>query len=142
LYDGLGRRQQKTDPAGNVHSFVLGPHGQPFDEYVGSTWTRTTGGMFTYANSTTYFNHTDERGTPKLSTDYTGTMKRTEDSLDNIMGPFGDNFTETRAHWTIQGSRLVSGTQKTTATTSEPESTNRSMEPGARPTPQEWRRQT
>ncbi len=63
----------------------------PFTEYSPS-FTRATGGFFTYANGTTYFNRADNLGTPRLSTDYTGAVQRTESVL---MGPFGDDFTET-----------------------------------------------
>jgi RHS repeat-associated protein len=90
LYDGLGRRQQKTDAGGTVHSFVFDGN-SPFSEYSPG-FTRATGGFFTYANDTTYFNRTDHLGTPRLSTDYTGAVQRTEGVL---MGPYGDNFTET-----------------------------------------------
>jgi RHS repeat-associated protein len=57
-----------------------------------TVWSRTNGGIFTYANGTTYFNRTDNLGTPRVSTDYTGAVKRTE-----TMGPFGDGFTESYA---------------------------------------------
>jgi RHS repeat-associated protein len=90
LYDGVGRRQQKTDAGGTVRSFVF-DGGSPFSEYSPS-FARATGGFFTYANGTTYFNRTDNLGTPRLSTDYTGAVQRTEGVL---MGPFGDDFTET-----------------------------------------------
>jgi RHS repeat-associated protein len=89
LYDALGRRQQKTDAGGTVRSFVFDGN-SPFTEYSPG-FTRATGGFFTYANGTTYFNRTDNLGTPRLSTDYTGAVQRTEGVL---MGPFGDDFTE------------------------------------------------
>src|SRR5262249_44278451 len=38
----------------------------------------------------TYFNRTDHEGTPRVSTDYTGTIRRTESNLS-----FGDGFSET-----------------------------------------------
>ncbi len=78
-----------TSPAHN-HSFVFDGN-SPFTEYSPS-FTRATGGFFTYANGTTYFNRADNLGTPRLSTDYTGAVQRTEGVL---MGPFGDDFTET-----------------------------------------------
>ena len=91
-YDALGRRVEKVSGT-TTYDFVL-DGSSPLDEYQGSswptTWTRTTDGVFTYANGTTYLNRTDNLGTPRLSTDYTGTVKRTE-----TMGPFGDGFTET-----------------------------------------------
>ncbi len=90
LYDAVGRRQQKTDAGGTVRSFVFDGN-SPFTEYSPS-FTRATGGFFTYANGTTYFNRADNLGTPRLSTDYTGAVQRTEGVL---MGPFGDDFTET-----------------------------------------------
>jgi RHS repeat-associated protein len=90
-YDALGRRTQKV-VSGTTYNFVLGLDGTPFNEYQGESWTRTTGGGFTYANNSTYFNRTDNLGTPRLSTDYTGTVQRTEGVL---MGPFGDGFSET-----------------------------------------------
>ena len=49
-------------------------------------------GFHAYANGTTYSNRTDQLGTPRLSTDYTGAVAREEGAL---MGPWGDNFTET-----------------------------------------------
>ena len=77
------------------YDFVL-DGSNPLDEYQGSVWptvwSRTNGGIFTYANGTTYFNRTDNLGTPRVSTDYTGAVKRTE-----TMGPFGDGFTESFA---------------------------------------------
>jgi RHS repeat-associated protein len=91
-YDALGRRVEKVSGT-TTYDFVLDGSNQ-LDEYQGSswptTWTRTTDGVFTYANGTTYFNRTDNLGTPRVSTDYTGTVRRTE-----TMGPFGDGFTET-----------------------------------------------
>jgi RHS repeat-associated protein len=91
VYDALGRRVEKVS-GGITFDFVL-DGSNPLDEYPGSVWptvwSRTTGGVFTYANGTTYFNRTDDIGTPRVSTDYTGTVKRTE-----TMGPFGDGFTE------------------------------------------------
>jgi RHS repeat-associated protein len=90
-YDALGRRVEKVSGT-TTYDFVL-DGSNPLDEYQGSswptTWTRTTDGAFTYANGTTYFNRTDNLGTPRVSTDYTGTVKRTE-----TMGPWGDGFTE------------------------------------------------
>ncbi len=86
----LGRRQQKTDTGGTVHSFVFDGN-QPYTEFTPG-FTRQTGGFYTYANGTTYFNRADNLTMPRLSTDYTGTVQRTEGVL---MGPFGDNFTET-----------------------------------------------
>jgi len=91
LYDALGRRQQKTDVAGTVHSFVVDADGQPFDEYAPGL-ARVTGGFFDYEANKAEFNYLDHLGTPRLSTDYTGAVVRTEGVL---MGPFGDNFTET-----------------------------------------------
>jgi RHS repeat-associated protein len=93
-YDALGRRVEKI-AGGTTYDFVL-DGSNPLDEYQGSVWptawSRTTGGVFTYANGTTYFNRTDDLGTPRVSTDYTGAVKRTE-----TMGPFGDGFTESFA---------------------------------------------
>jgi RHS repeat-associated protein len=88
-YDGMGNRVQRTY-GGTTNDFVLGPDGSPFDEYQGTVHSRVTGGLFTYANGITYFNHTDHEGTPRVTTDYTGTVKRTEANL-----PFGDGFTDT-----------------------------------------------
>jgi len=90
LYDGLGRRQQKTDAGGTVHGFVFDGN-QPYTEFTPG-FTRQTGGFYTYANGTTYFNRADNLTMPRLSTDYNGTVQRKEGVL---MGPFGDNFTET-----------------------------------------------
>jgi RHS repeat-associated protein len=93
LYDGVGRRQQKTDPAGaggTVRDFVFDGN-SPYTEFAPG-FARQTGGFYTYANGTTYFNRTDQLGTPRLSTDYAGAVQRKEGSL---MGPWGDNFTET-----------------------------------------------
>jgi len=87
---GLGRRQQKTDAGGTVHSFVFDGN-QPYTEFTPG-FTRQAGGFYTYANGTTYFNRADNLTMPRLSTDYNGTVQRTEGVL---MGPFGDNFTET-----------------------------------------------
>jgi RHS repeat-associated protein len=93
-YDALGRRVEKI-AGGTTYDFVL-DGSNPLDEYQGSVWptawSRTTGGVFTYANGTTYFNRTDDLGTPRVSTDYTAAVKRTE-----TMGPFGDGFTESFA---------------------------------------------
>lgn len=69
---------------GRLCSAVELPHS--LDEYQGTVPTRFNGGIFTYANNTTYFNRTDHLGTPRLTTDYTGTVQRTENNL-----PFGDN---------------------------------------------------
>ena len=86
-------KERKGGPA--PYDFVL-DGSNPLDEYQGSVWptvwSRTNGGIFTYANGTTYFNRTDNLGTPRVSTDYTGAVKRTE-----TMGPFGDGFTESYA---------------------------------------------
>jgi RHS repeat-associated protein len=94
VYDALGRRVEKVS-GGITFDFVL-DGSNPLDEYQGSVWptvwSRTNGGVFTYANGTTYFNRTDNIGTPRVSTDYTGAVKRTE-----TMGPFGDGFTESYA---------------------------------------------
>jgi RHS repeat-associated protein len=90
LYDALGRRQQKTEAGGTVRDFVFDAN-SPFTEYTPS-FTRATGGFFTYANGTTYFNRTDNLGTRRLSTDYTGAVACEEGVL---MGPFGDGFSET-----------------------------------------------
>jgi RHS repeat-associated protein len=93
-YDALGRRVEKVS-GGTTYDFVL-DGSNPLDEYQGSVWptvwSRTNGGVFTYANGTTYFNRSDNIGTPRVSTDYTGAVKRTE-----TMGPFGDGFTESYA---------------------------------------------
>ena len=93
-YDALGRRVERVY-GGTTYDFVL-DGSNSLDEYQGSVWptvwSRTTGGAFTYANGTTYFNRTDNLGTPRVSTDYTGAVKRTE-----TMGPFGDGFTESFA---------------------------------------------
>jgi len=87
-YDALGQRVQKVY-SGTTYDFLLGLDGHPFDEYQGTTRSRVTGGLFTYANNTTYFNRTDHLGTPRASTDYTGTVQRTENDV-----AFGDGFTE------------------------------------------------
>ena len=87
---GLGRRQQKTDAGGTVHSFVFDGN-QPYTEFTPG-FTRQAGGFYTYANGTTYFNRADNLTMPRLSTDYNGTVQRKEGVL---MGPYGDNFTET-----------------------------------------------
>jgi YD repeat-containing protein len=89
-YDALGRRVEKILGA-TTFDFVLDGN-NPIDEYQGSVRSRVNGGLFTYANGTTYFNRTDNIGTPRVSTDYTGAVKRTE-----TMGPFGDGFTESYA---------------------------------------------
>jgi RHS repeat-associated protein len=88
-YDAFNQRVQKTK-GGTTYDFVMGLNGQPFDEYQGTTHTRTTAGFVTYANNTTYFNHTDHLGAPRITTDYTGTVQRTQVNL-----PFGDGFVET-----------------------------------------------
>jgi RHS repeat-associated protein len=90
-YDGSGRRVARTY-GGTTYDFLLDPSGVPIAEYEGSTPSRFTGGFFTYANNTTYFNRTDNLGTSRLTTDYTGAVQRTEGVL---MGPFGDGFSET-----------------------------------------------
>jgi RHS repeat-associated protein len=99
LYDGLGRRQQKTDVGGTVHNFVVDADGKPFDEYAPGL-ARVTGGFFDYEANKAEFNYLDHLGTPRLSTDYTGAVVRTEGVL---MGPFGDNFTETNASLDFTG---------------------------------------
>jgi RHS repeat-associated protein len=99
LYDALGRRQQKTDVGGTVHSFVVDADGQPFDEYAPGL-ARVTGGFFDYEANKAEFNYLDHLGTPRLSTDYTGAVVRTEGVL---MGPFGDNFTETNTSLDFTG---------------------------------------
>jgi RHS repeat-associated protein len=88
-YDGLGRRVQKIS-GGVTYDFFLNLDGTPWDEYQGTVHSRVNGGLFTYANNTTYFNRTDHLGTPRVTTDYTATIVRTESNL-----PFGDGFTET-----------------------------------------------
>ena len=99
LYDALGRRQQKTDTGGTVHSFVMDAAGQPVDEYTPSL-ARVTGGFFDYEAGKAEFHHPDHLGTPRMSTDYTGAVVRTEGVL---MGPFGDNFTETNTSLDFTG---------------------------------------
>jgi RHS repeat-associated protein len=93
-YDALGRRVERV-AGGTTYDFVL-DGSNPLDEYQASVWptvwSRTNGSIFTYANGTTYFNRTDNIGAPRVSTDYTGTVKRTE-----TIGPFGDGFTESYA---------------------------------------------
>jgi hypothetical protein len=69
-YDAFNQRVQKTK-GGTTYDFVMGLNGQPFDEYQGTTHTRTTAGFITYANNTTYFNHSDHLGAPRITTDYT-----------------------------------------------------------------------
>jgi RHS repeat-associated protein len=88
-YDGLGRRVQKIS-GGVTYDFFLNLDGTPWDEYQGASHSRVNGGLFTYANNTTYFNRTDHLGTPRVTTDYTATIVRTESNL-----PFGDGFTKT-----------------------------------------------
>jgi RHS repeat-associated protein len=91
-YNGLNRRVEKITPDGTKHDFLLDPSGKPFNEYEnGNTvFSRVTGGVFTYANGVAYYNHTDHLGTPRVTTDYTGTVQRVETNL-----PWGDNFAET-----------------------------------------------
>jgi len=89
-YDALGQRVQKISSSGTTFDFALGLDGHPFDEYQGTVHSRVTGGLFTYANGTTYFNKTDHQGTPRVTTDYTGAIQRTESNL-----AFGDGFIET-----------------------------------------------
>jgi RHS repeat-associated protein len=89
LYDALGRRQQKTDAGGTMHDFVF-DGSVPYTEFTSTGFTRQTGGFYTYANSSTYFPRTDHLGTPRVTTDYTGSVQRTETNL-----AFGDGFSET-----------------------------------------------
>jgi RHS repeat-associated protein len=89
LYDGVGRRQQKTDAGGTVHDFVF-DGSTPYTEFTSAGFVRQTGGFYTYANGTTYIPHSDHLGTPRVTTDYTGTVQRTETNL-----AFGDAFSET-----------------------------------------------
>jgi len=88
-YDGLGRRVKKTVGA-TTYDFLLAPDGTPWDEYQATVHSRVTGGFFTFAYNTTYFRRTDHQGTPRVSTDYTGTVQQTGSNL-----PFGDNFVDT-----------------------------------------------
>jgi RHS repeat-associated protein len=89
LYDGVGRRQQKTDAGGTVHDFVF-DGSVPYTEFTSAGFTRQTGGFYTYANNSTYFPRSDHLGTPRVTTDYTGSVQRTETNL-----AFGDGFSET-----------------------------------------------
>jgi RHS repeat-associated protein len=88
-YDGLGRRVNRTVGTA-TYDILLSPDGTPWDEYLGTVHSRVTGGFFTFSNNTTYFNKTDHEGTPRVTTDYTATVQRTETNL-----PFGDGFSET-----------------------------------------------
>jgi len=89
-YDGLGNRNERISASGTRYDFALDQNGNAFDEYQGTLWSRTTGGFFSYANNSTYFNRTDNLGMPRVSTDYTGALMRQE-----FDGPFGDGFIET-----------------------------------------------
>jgi len=88
-YDGLGNRVQRSY-GGTTYDFVLDNGGNAALEYQGSVPSRFTGGLFTYANNSTYFPRPDHLGTPRVTTDYTGGVKRTQTNL-----AFGDNFSET-----------------------------------------------
>jgi RHS repeat-associated protein len=103
-YDAFNQRVQKTK-GGTTYDLVMGLNGQPFDEYQGTTHTRTTAGFITYANNTTYFNHADHLGTPRITTDYTGTVQRTQVNL-----PFGDGFVETPLMPILDFSGFTGGT--------------------------------
>jgi RHS repeat-associated protein len=85
--------------AGTVHSFVVDSNGNPFNEYAPAL-ARVTGGFFDYEANEAEFNYLDQLGTPRLSTDYTGAVVRTKGAL---MGPFGDNFTETNTSLDFTG---------------------------------------
>jgi RHS repeat-associated protein len=89
LYDGVGRRQEKTDAGGTVHDFVF-DGSVPYTEFTSAGFARQTGGFYTYANNSTYFPRTDHLGTPRVTTDYTGSVQRIETNL-----AFGDDFSET-----------------------------------------------
>ncbi|HXM23922.1 MAG TPA: RHS repeat-associated core domain-containing protein, partial [Terriglobales bacterium] len=78
---------------------VVDADGKPFDEYAPGL-ARVTGGFFDYEANKAEFNYLDHLGTPRLSTDYTGAVVRTEGVL---MGPFGDNFTETNTSLDFTG---------------------------------------
>jgi RHS repeat-associated protein len=88
-YDGLGRRVRKTVGT-TIYDFLLDPNGAPWDEYQATVHSRVNGGLFTFSNNTTYFNRTDHEGTPRVTTNYTGAIVRTENNL-----PFADGFTQT-----------------------------------------------
>ena len=99
LYDALGHRtewvpyvgstQQEDYAFGDVRDTWIGASS------TGASWTKVDGGVFTYNFNWTLnsaaFNRADNLGTPKVTTDYTGAVKRTE----GAMGPFGDNLTYT-----------------------------------------------
>jgi len=88
-YDGLDHRIEKVS-GGTTYDFLVKPDGSQWDEYQGTSHSRVTGGLFTFANGISYFNRADHLGTARVATDYTGAVQRTETSL-----PFGDGFSET-----------------------------------------------
>jgi RHS repeat-associated protein len=93
LYDAFGRRARKTTAAGSV-DFLYDLNGYEIAE-VSSTGTLNRAEIYagarhlaTYANGTTYFNHTDGLGTERMRTNVTGGAYESCTSL-----PFGDTLT-------------------------------------------------
>ena len=91
-YDGLNHRVEKVIGTATL-DYLVDLNGKQWDEYQGSVHSRVSGGIFTFANGITYFNHNDHLNSPRVTTDHTGTVLGTATNL-----PFGDGFSETALH--------------------------------------------
>jgi RHS repeat-associated protein len=93
-YDAIGKRTEIYDPVlGGTYEYF---NGATRDSYKGGTHWSIDGGVFTYEVGSydygVYFGRSDHLGTPKITTNTSGTVIKTES-----MGPFGDGFTATGA---------------------------------------------
>jgi RHS repeat-associated protein len=89
LYNASGQRVESTTPSNKI-DFIYDQTGAAITEATASSWARSelyAGGLHvaSYANSTTYFDHSDWQGTVRALSTVSGTNSQNCPSL-----PFGD----------------------------------------------------